>query len=206
MPCSLQSHKNIHGFLNTSLLTALMHLIWKKDIKNLQYIILCGRVVCQSWLGVLAISTSRFCDIRKEFITVGSSCQKKKAMSLLPKSMKCIEWMRSYSYFDQVGDKRMESTCLHASSLKKQSVTSWPLTSQMTVSSVFYSSTPSQRHHSQGDQAYTSILISSSALSFLNIVANFFWGTFMQALKLAAFQITISNTWFWYQGLHLLPI
>ena len=75
----------------------------KKDIKNLQYI-LCGQVVCQSlWLGALAISTSRFYDIRKEFITVGSGGQEKKTRSLSPKSMKCIEWMRSY--FDRVGDK-----------------------------------------------------------------------------------------------------
>ena len=89
----------------------------------MQYI-LCGRVVCQSlWLGALAISTSRFYDIRKEFVTVGSSYQEKKAQSLLPKSMKCVEWMRSY--FDRVGDKRpkMGSTCPRVS-LKKQSITS----------------------------------------------------------------------------------
>ena len=87
----------------------------KKDFKNLQYI-LCGRVVCQSlWLGALAISTSCFYNICKEFSTVGSGCQEKKR-SLPPKLLKCIEWMRSY--FDRVGDKRPDKdgiylpTCL----------------------------------------------------------------------------------------------
>ena len=95
----------------------------KKDIKNLRYI-LCGRIVCRAlWLAVLAIGTSRFYDIRKEFITVGSSYQEKKGRSLSPKSMKCIEWMRSY--FERVGDKRPDKdgiylpTCLTEKAIYK---------------------------------------------------------------------------------------
>lgn len=76
----------------------------EKDYKNMHFM-LCGKVVCQNlWQATLSISTSRFYDIRKDFLNDIPSKRMKKTKPLAPKSMKTLEWMRSY--FNRVGDKR----------------------------------------------------------------------------------------------------
>lgn len=88
----------------------------EKDYKNMQYL-LCGKVVCQNlWLAALSVSTSRFYDVRRNFLNGVPGRKEKQTKQLAPKSMKTIEWMRSY--FDRVGDKRPDKdgiylpTCL----------------------------------------------------------------------------------------------
>lgn len=91
----------------------------EKDPKSMPFL-LCGRVVCQAvWLSVLSVSTTRFYEIRKEFM-VGKSCIEvgscRRSRSLSHKSLEGIAWMRSY--FERVGDKRPDKdgiylpTCL----------------------------------------------------------------------------------------------
>lgn len=88
----------------------------EKDYKNIQFM-LCGKVVCQNlWQATLSISTSRFYDLRKDFLNDIPSRKAKKTKLLAPKSMKTLEWMRNY--FNRVGDKRPDKdgiylpTCL----------------------------------------------------------------------------------------------
>ena len=80
-------------------------------------IFLCGRVVCQSlWLAALGISSSRFYDLRKQFLESMGPPTPKKARSLSSKSLAAISWMTTY--FDKIGDKRPDKdgiylpTCL----------------------------------------------------------------------------------------------
>lgn len=66
------------------------------DPSGLQFI-LCGKNVCQAvWLATLAISTSRFYDIRKQFIEGEGPPERKKSRSLSAKSVATISWMTSY--------------------------------------------------------------------------------------------------------------
>ena len=89
----------------------------EKDYKHMRYL-LCGKVVCQNlWQAALSVSTSRFYDVRRDFLLNSVPGRKDRQMKqLAPKSMKTIEWMRSY--FDRVGDKRPDKdgiylpTCL----------------------------------------------------------------------------------------------
>lgn len=75
-----------------------------KDFKAIKFM-LCGKAVCQNlWLATHAVSSSRFYDIRKDFLSGIGINKGKKSKTLASKSMKSIEWMSSY--FDRVGDKR----------------------------------------------------------------------------------------------------
>lgn len=89
----------------------------EKEPRNMQYL-LCGRVVCQRvWLTTLSISTSRFYEIRKDFMGgIVITEAEKRSRSLAPKSLEAIAWMKTY--FERIGDKRPDKdgiylpTCL----------------------------------------------------------------------------------------------
>lgn len=67
------------------------------DPSELQFI-LCGRMVCQPlWIATLAMSTSRFYDLRKLFLEDSGPPSKKKPRSVSAKSFEAISWMTSYS-------------------------------------------------------------------------------------------------------------
>ncbi len=87
-----------------------------KDPRGIAFL-LCGRRVCHPvWLAVLAISCSRYYEIRKEFLSGRGQPTPKRSRSLSAKSMQAIAWMSSY--FERVGDKRPDKdgiylpTCL----------------------------------------------------------------------------------------------
>lgn len=66
------------------------------DLSRLQFI-LCGKNVCQAvWLATLAISSSRFYDVRKLFVEGIGPPERKKPRSISPKSITTISWMTSY--------------------------------------------------------------------------------------------------------------
>ena len=80
----------------------------ERDFKSINFM-LCGKTVCQLlWQAIISVSTSRFYDLRKSFIedtySLDYSNADKKSKQKAAKSMRSIEWMRSY--FDRVGDKR----------------------------------------------------------------------------------------------------
>ena len=76
----------------------------EKDLKGMKYLV-SGRSVCQQlWQATMCVSTSRFYEVRKDFISGVGSKPKKKAKQIASKSMRTIEWMRSY--FERIGDKR----------------------------------------------------------------------------------------------------
>ena len=87
-----------------------------KEPSRMQFF-LCGKAVCQPlWLASLAMSTSRFYDLRKQFMEGSGPPAKRKSRSLASKSLKTISWMTSY--FERIGDKRPDKegiylpTCL----------------------------------------------------------------------------------------------
>lgn len=87
-----------------------------KDLKNIQFI-LCGCTVCQAvWQAVLSVSSSRFCDVRKDFPAGKRADRSTGVRALAPKSMASVAWIRLY--FNHVGDKRPDKdgiylpTCL----------------------------------------------------------------------------------------------
>ena len=85
-----------------------------KDFKCMKFV-LCGKEVCHNlWKATLSVSTSRFYDVRKDFLDNIPTRKERQAKSLSPKSMKTIEWMRSY--FDRVGDKRPDKNGIYLSS------------------------------------------------------------------------------------------
>lgn len=66
------------------------------DPSGLKFI-LCGKNVCQSlWLATLAISTSRFYDLRRLYLEDIGPPAKKKPRSCSAKSYEAISWMTSY--------------------------------------------------------------------------------------------------------------
>ena len=70
--------------------------VGSSDLSRLQFI-LCGKNVCQAvWLATLAISTSRFYDVRKLFVEGIGLLERKKLRSISPKSIAAISWMTSY--------------------------------------------------------------------------------------------------------------
>ena len=78
---------------------------------------LCGKNVCLPvWLAVLSISSSRFYEVRREFMDGMIQPAPKRSRSLAVKSQQAIAWMESY--FDRIGDKRPDKdgiylpTCL----------------------------------------------------------------------------------------------
>ena len=76
----------------------------EKDLKGMKYLV-SGRSVCQQlWQATMCTSTSRFYEVRKDFMSGVGSKLKKKGKQIASKSMRTIEWMRSY--FERVGDKR----------------------------------------------------------------------------------------------------
>ena len=59
--------------------------------------ILCGKNVCQPlWLATLALSTSRFYELRKLFLEDSGPPANKKARSFLSKSLEAVSWMTNY--------------------------------------------------------------------------------------------------------------
>ena len=73
--------------------------------------------MCQAlWQAVISLSTSRFYDIRRDFLDGQRAEKHVRARSLSSKSLEAVAWMRSY--FDRVGDKRPDKdgiylpTCL----------------------------------------------------------------------------------------------
>lgn len=87
-----------------------------KEPKKLTYH-LCGKNVCLPvWLAVLSISSSRFYEVRREFMDGMIQPAPKRSRSLAVKSQQAIAWMESY--FDRIGDKRPDKdgiylpTCL----------------------------------------------------------------------------------------------
>lgn len=88
----------------------------RKDVKNTTFLV-CAKSVClTAWLAVLSISSSRFYEIRKEFVNGQTEPTPKRPRSMSVKSQQAIAWMSSY--FKQVGDKRPDKdgiylpTCL----------------------------------------------------------------------------------------------
>lgn len=66
------------------------------DLSRLKFI-LCGKDVCQPlWLATLAMSTSRFYDLRKLFMESTGPPERKKPRSLSAKTVAAISWMTSY--------------------------------------------------------------------------------------------------------------
>ncbi len=87
-----------------------------KEPKKVTYL-LCGKSVClPAWLAVLSISSSRFYEIRKEFLNGMIEPAPKKPRALAIKSHQAIAWMNNY--FERIGDKRPDKdgiylpTCL----------------------------------------------------------------------------------------------
>lgn len=87
-----------------------------KEVKNTAFF-LCGRRVCLfAWLSLLSISSSRFYEIRKEFVDGQMEPSPKRPRSMSVNSQQAIAWMSSY--FERVGDKRPDKdgiylpTCL----------------------------------------------------------------------------------------------
>lgn len=88
----------------------------RKDPKNMT-LLLCGKsVCCPVWLATLSISSSRFYEVRREFVDGKTEPTPKRPRSMSVKSFQAIAWMSSY--FERVGDKRPDKdgiylpTCL----------------------------------------------------------------------------------------------
>lgn len=88
----------------------------RKDVRNITFLV-CAKTVClTAWLAVLSISSSRFYEIRKEFVNGQTEPTPKRPRSMSVKSQQAIAWMSSY--FERVGDKRPDKdgiylpTCL----------------------------------------------------------------------------------------------
>ena len=94
----------------------------EKDPSKMTFV-LSGREVCQPlWLATLSVSSSRFYEIRKEFMSGGQSqLSTKKGRSPSTKTLQAIAWMTSY--FERIGDKRPDKdgiylpTCLTVKSM-----------------------------------------------------------------------------------------
>lgn len=89
----------------------------QKDPKSMKYM-LCGKNICLPlWLIILSVSSSRFYDVRKEFVNGKSNCLAlKKTRQISAKSCQAIAWLSSF--FERIGDKRPDKdgiylpTCL----------------------------------------------------------------------------------------------
>ena len=89
----------------------------EKDPKKMKFL-LCGKEVCLPiWLIILAVSSSWFYSIRKEYIEgKANSIALPKHRPLSPKSCQAIAWLTSL--FERIGDKRPDKdgiylpTCL----------------------------------------------------------------------------------------------
>lgn len=86
--------------------------------------ILCGKELClPSWLTILSVSSSRFYEVRKEYLNGKSNCMApKKVRSISAKSCQAIAWLSSF--FERIGDKRPDKadgiylpTCLTEKSI-----------------------------------------------------------------------------------------
>ena len=76
----------------------------RKDPKNMT-LLLCGKsVCCPVWLAMLSITSSRFYEVRREFVDGKTERTPKRPRSMSVKSFQAIAWMSSY--FEHVGDKR----------------------------------------------------------------------------------------------------
>ena len=80
----------------------------RKNPKIMKFV-LSGQNVCQPvWMAVLMIRSSRFYELRKEFLDGKFLVeQEKRSRSLSSKSMQCIAWMENY--FERIGDKRPDA-------------------------------------------------------------------------------------------------
>ena len=57
-----------------------------------------------AWLAIIGISSSRFYEVRKEFLSGKSTCiAHKKIRSISAKSCQAIAWLSSF--FERIGDK-----------------------------------------------------------------------------------------------------
>ena len=94
----------------------------KKHPKSMKFM-LCGKELClPSWLTILSVSSSRFYEVRKEYLNGKSNCAApKKVRSISAKSCQAIAWLASF--FERIGDKRPDKdgiflpTCLTEKSI-----------------------------------------------------------------------------------------
>ena len=98
----------------------------QKDVKNITFVVSGKRVCLSAWMAVLSISSSRFYDIRKEFVDGQAEPTPKRSRSMSVKSQQAIAWMSSY--FERVGDKRPDKdgiylpTCLTEKAIHSQMI------------------------------------------------------------------------------------
>lgn len=65
-------------------------------------LLLCGKsVCCPVWLAMLSITSSRFYEVRREFVDGKTERTPKRPRSMSVKSFQAIAWMSSY--FERVG-------------------------------------------------------------------------------------------------------